>query len=91
MFVPGPVVLVIARWAYSILYGLPLTPCAQIGGNYAPGIYPQLEVAKQGYQQNLWLFGKEDYITEGMFSYNVYTPRLTLDSGNNESLFVLDQ
>jgi branched-chain amino acid aminotransferase len=39
----------------------------KIGGNYAPGIKPQLEVAQQGYQQNLWLFGKEDFITEGIY------------------------
>ncbi|KAJ3194145.1 hypothetical protein HK101_003392 [Irineochytrium annulatum] len=37
---------------------------AKIGANYAPGIRPQIEVAKKGYQQNLWIFGKEDYITE---------------------------
>ncbi|KAJ3330714.1 branched-chain-amino-acid aminotransferase [Blyttiomyces sp. JEL0837] len=37
---------------------------AKIGGNYAPGIRPQIEVAKDGYQQNLWLFGEEEYITE---------------------------
>ncbi|KAJ3219543.1 branched-chain-amino-acid aminotransferase [Dinochytrium kinnereticum] len=37
---------------------------AKIGGNYAPGIRPQIEVAKKGYQQNLWLFGPEDYLTE---------------------------
>jgi branched-chain amino acid aminotransferase len=39
---------------------------AKIGGNYAPGILPQLEVAAQGYAQNLWLFGEEDFITEGI-------------------------
>ncbi|KAI9099893.1 aminotransferase [Phlyctochytrium arcticum] len=37
---------------------------AKVGGNYAPGIRPQIEVAKNGYQQNLWLFGPEEYITE---------------------------
>ncbi|KAI9193384.1 aminotransferase [Polychytrium aggregatum] len=35
---------------------------AKIGSNYAPGIRPQIEVAQQGYQQNLWLFG--DNVTE---------------------------
>lgn len=35
---------------------------AKIGANYAPGILPQIEAAKQGYQQNLWLFN--DHITE---------------------------
>ncbi|KAI8834484.1 aminotransferase [Chytridium lagenaria] len=35
---------------------------AKIGGNYAPGIRPQIEVAKKGYQQNLWLFDYTDSI-----------------------------
>jgi branched-chain amino acid aminotransferase len=39
----------------------------KIGGNYAPGILPQIEVAKEGYAQNLWLFGQNDLITEGNF------------------------
>ncbi len=25
---------------------------------------PQLEAAKRGFHQNLWLFGKEQYVTE---------------------------
>ncbi|KAI9028482.1 aminotransferase [Hyaloraphidium curvatum] len=37
---------------------------AKIGANYAPGIRPQIEAGKEGYSQNLWLFGKEDFITE---------------------------
>ncbi|KAI9330833.1 aminotransferase [Obelidium mucronatum] len=37
---------------------------AKVGGNYAPGIRPQVEVAQKGYAQNLWLFGEEDYLTE---------------------------
>ncbi|GMM40044.1 hypothetical protein FOG51_01512 [Hanseniaspora uvarum] len=36
----------------------------KLGANYAPCIKPQLEAAKRGYQQNLWLFGPEKYITE---------------------------
>ncbi|KAN0062868.1 branched-chain-amino-acid transaminase bat2 [Thecaphora frezii] len=36
----------------------------KLGGNYAPGILPQLEAAKRGYQQNLWLFGEEELLTE---------------------------
>jgi branched-subunit amino acid aminotransferase/4-amino-4-deoxychorismate lyase len=39
---------------------------AKIGGNYAPGIMPQLQVAKDGYQQILWLFGQNMNITEGL-------------------------
>jgi branched-chain amino acid aminotransferase len=37
---------------------------SKIGGNYAPGILPQLEVADKGYQQVLWLFGEDHHITE---------------------------
>ncbi|KAJ3146169.1 branched-chain-amino-acid aminotransferase [Geranomyces michiganensis] len=37
---------------------------AKIGGNYAPGIRPQIEVAERGHQQNLWLFGDEGFVTE---------------------------
>ncbi|KAJ3219242.1 branched-chain-amino-acid aminotransferase [Clydaea vesicula] len=37
---------------------------AKLGSNYASGIRPQIEVAKDGYQQILWMFGKEDYVTE---------------------------
>lgn len=38
---------------------------SKIGANYAPGILPQIEVAKDGYQQILWLFGPKYNITEG--------------------------
>ncbi|KAM0255372.1 hypothetical protein ACHAQJ_005814 [Trichoderma viride] len=36
----------------------------KLGANYAPCIVPQLEAASRGYQQNLWLFGEEEYVTE---------------------------
>lgn len=36
----------------------------KLGANYAPCILPQLDAAKRGYHQNLWLFGDEGYITE---------------------------
>lgn len=36
----------------------------KLGSNYAPCILPQLRAASRGYQQNLWLFGPEHYITE---------------------------
>jgi branched-chain amino acid aminotransferase len=39
---------------------------AKIGGNYAPGVLPQHEVAKDGYQQILWLFGPQLNVTEGI-------------------------
>ncbi|KNC99948.1 branched-chain amino acid aminotransferase [Spizellomyces punctatus DAOM BR117] len=46
---------------------------AKIGANYAPGIKPQIEVAKEGYQQNLWLFGEKQHITEvGTMNFFMY-------------------
>ncbi|KAL8718750.1 MAG: hypothetical protein Q9225_004147 [Loekoesia sp. 1 TL-2023] len=36
----------------------------KLGANYAPCIVPQLEAAKMGYHQNLWLFGEEEFVTE---------------------------
>jgi branched-chain amino acid aminotransferase len=37
---------------------------AKIGGNYAPGIKPQIHAIGQNCAQNLWLFGPEEYLTE---------------------------
>ncbi|CAG9943890.1 unnamed protein product [Clonostachys rosea f. rosea IK726] len=36
----------------------------KLGANYAPCIVPQLEASSRGHQQNLWLFGEEQYVTE---------------------------
>lgn len=36
----------------------------KLGANYAPCIVPQIQAAKRGLHQNLWLFGEEDYVTE---------------------------
>ncbi len=36
----------------------------KLGANYAPCVVPQLEAAGRGFQQNLWLFGPEEYATE---------------------------
>ncbi|KAK6956764.1 branched-chain-amino-acid transaminase bat2 [Daldinia eschscholtzii] len=36
----------------------------KLGANYAPCIVPQMEAASRGFQQNLWLFGPEEYVTE---------------------------
>ena len=36
----------------------------KLGANYAPCILPQKQAASKGYDQNLWLFGEEGYITE---------------------------
>lgn len=37
---------------------------AKVGGNYAPGVMPQRLAMKQGYHQNLWLFGEDHQLTE---------------------------
>jgi branched-chain amino acid aminotransferase len=36
----------------------------KLGANYAPCILPQKAAASRGFQQNLWLFGEEEYVTE---------------------------
>lgn len=36
----------------------------KLGGNYAPSIRTQMEAATRGYQQNLWLYGDEHWLTE---------------------------
>lgn len=36
----------------------------KLGANYSPGVMPQLEAAKKGYAQNLWLHGPEHWLTE---------------------------
>jgi branched-chain amino acid aminotransferase len=45
---------------------------SKLGANYAPGILPQIEAAKAGYAQNLWLFGPDHHITEAYgFKINI--------------------
>jgi branched-chain amino acid aminotransferase len=36
----------------------------KVGGNYAPCVKPQSEALAEGYQQNLWLFGPDNEVTE---------------------------
>lgn len=36
----------------------------KLGANYAPCVVPQLQAAKRGFHQNLWLFGEEEFVTE---------------------------
>lgn len=47
---------------------------AKLGANYAPCIVPQMQAAKRGYHQNLWLFteGGEEYVTE-VGTMNLFT------------------
>jgi branched-chain amino acid aminotransferase len=36
----------------------------KLGANYGPGVVPQVEAAKLGYDQILWLYGEDDRLTE---------------------------
>ena len=36
----------------------------KVGGNYSPGFLPQQIASSQGYDQVLWLFGKDAQVTE---------------------------
>ncbi|KAI5960556.1 BAT2 [Candida pseudojiufengensis] len=55
----------------------------KLGANYAPCILPQNEAAKRGFDQNLWLFGKEGYITE-VGTMNVFFVFKNPKSGKKE-------
>ncbi|XBW37013.1 hypothetical protein QEN19_002593 [Hanseniaspora menglaensis] len=55
----------------------------KLGANYAPCIKPQLEAAKRGYQQNLWLFGPNKYITE-VGTMNVFFAFKNSETGKKE-------
>lgn len=37
----------------------------KVAGNYSPGFVPLREAVAQGYDQVLWLFGEEKWVTEG--------------------------
>ncbi len=43
---------------------------AKCGGNYAPGIVPQMHAGQKGHQQNLWLYGPDHEITEVSFLFD---------------------
>jgi branched-chain amino acid aminotransferase len=49
--------------------GVGFTKC---GGNYAPTIKVQMDAAKKGYSQVLWLFGDDDQLTE-VGTMNMFT------------------
>ncbi|CAD6563612.1 MAG: hypothetical protein TREMPRED_000012 [Tremellales sp. Tagirdzhanova-0007] len=40
------------------------TGCFKIGANYGPSVVPQVEAAKEGYGQILWLLGEDHTLTE---------------------------
>eukprot|EP00560_Eucampia_antarctica_P006374 CAMPEP_0197826466 /NCGR_PEP_ID=MMETSP1437-20131217/3425_1 /TAXON_ID=49252 ORGANISM="Eucampia antarctica, Strain CCMP1452" /NCGR_SAMPLE_ID=MMETSP1437 /ASSEMBLY_ACC=CAM_ASM_001096 /LENGTH=333 /DNA_ID=CAMNT_0043426925 /DNA_START=225 /DNA_END=1223 /DNA_ORIENTATION=- len=56
---------------------------SKIGGNYGPTMRAGDDAVKQGYQQVLWLFGKEKYITE-VGAMNVFFFLKNAETGKNE-------
>ncbi|QKX56334.1 uncharacterized protein TRUGW13939_03435 [Talaromyces rugulosus] len=57
----------------------------KLGANYAPCVVPQQEAASRGYQQNLWLFGEEEYVTE-VGTMNLFMAIKNKETGQNELL-----
>lgn len=55
----------------------------KLGANYAPCILPQLEAASRGFQQNLWLFGEEEYVTE-VGTMNLFIALKDKETGQKE-------
>ncbi|KAH8665935.1 branched-chain-amino-acid aminotransferase [Tricladium varicosporioides] len=57
----------------------------KLGANYAPCILPQLEAAKRGFHQNLWLFGDEEFVTE-VGTMNMFVAIKNKETGQKELL-----
>ena len=57
----------------------------KLGANYAPCIVPQLQAAKRGFHQNLWLFGEEEYVTE-VGTMNLFVAMKNKETGQPELL-----
>ena len=55
----------------------------KLGANYAPCIVPQMQAASRGMQQNLWLFGDEEYVTE-VGTMNLFIALQTKETGEKE-------
>lgn len=55
----------------------------KLGANYAPCIVPQQEAASRGFQQNLWLFGEEEYVTE-VGTMNMFVALTDNETGQKE-------
>jgi len=55
----------------------------KLGANYAPCVLPQLEAASRGFQQNLWLFGPEQYVTE-VGTMNLFIAIKNKETGQKE-------
>eukprot|EP01080_Neovahlkampfia_damariscottae_P002251 gene2251-2425_t len=54
----------------------------KVGSNYAGGIFPQKSVKEKGYDQILWLYGEQNYVTE-VGTMNMFF-QIINDEGNNE-------
>ncbi|KAK8084617.1 branched-chain amino acid aminotransferase [Apiospora hydei] len=57
----------------------------KLGANYAPCIVPQMEAASRGFQQNLWLFGEQEYVTE-VGTMNMFVAMKNKETGQKELL-----
>jgi branched-chain amino acid aminotransferase len=57
----------------------------KLGANYAPCIVPQLDAAKRGFHQNLWLFGDEEFVTE-VGTMNMFVACKNRETGQKELL-----
>ncbi|KAF4124371.1 branched-chain amino acid aminotransferase [Geosmithia morbida] len=55
----------------------------KLGANYAPCIVPQIEAGTRGFQQNLWLFGEEQYVTE-VGTMNMFAAIRDRETGQKE-------
>lgn len=55
----------------------------KLGANYAPCVLPQMTAARRGLQQNLWLFGEEEYVTE-VGTMNMFVALKDKVTGQNE-------
>ena len=55
----------------------------KLGANYAPCIVPQREAMSRGFQQNLWLFGPEEYVTE-VGTMNMFAAIRNKETGQKE-------
>lgn len=57
----------------------------KLGANYAPCVVPQLDAATRGFQQNLWLFGEEEFVTE-VGTMNMFVALRNKETGQKELL-----
>lgn len=55
----------------------------KLGANYAPCIVPQREAMSRGFQQNLWLFGEEGYVTE-VGTMNMFVAMVNKETGKKQ-------